>query len=562
MTTSRLDVERRVLAAADFRRRQYWLGMTGWTIFFISPILPGWLIGRFFDELQSRGVTATLVVLLAGLTLAELGLIAMMALAHPVYIKGVESSKSLIRANAVQGQLASGGPEAGPRTAAVGDVLVRLRDDPQDLMFLLDNWTDLFGSLVYGGVAFYFLASIDLTAALVGVLPLVLTGWGNGLLATLARTFRVRARAASSAVSSFLAAAIEASLTVKVTGAHQSVLGRLDQLNAKRAKAAVGETVWNDVMWSINTTASDVLLGIALAVAARGPLTSGEVAEYAAFLAGLIWLPMRLGLVFTGRRRAEVSAGRIDALLPPRGSEIQDPMVRHRPLPVVGGPPVPRPRAPGRLRLECLEVRELSVRARGLEAISFRIERGSLTVVSGPVGSGKTSLLRSVIGLLEIDSGAVLWNDTPVEDRAAFFVPPQTAYVAQAPRLFAESLADNLRLGFDLSADDLHRAIELAAFEDDVAALPDGLATLIGARGVRLSGGQAQRAAAARALARRPELLVLDDLTSALDVETELLVWERLAHAGYTVLAASNRPAALARADTVIRLGPPPARAS
>ena len=77
---------------------------------------------------------------------------------------------------------------------------------------------------------------------------------------------------------------------------------------------------------------------------------------------------------------------------------------------------------------------------------------------------------------------------------------------------------------------------------------------LVGARGVRLSGGQAQRAAAARALAHRPELLILDDLTSALDVETELELWHRLAAVGATVLAASNRPAALARADVVVQL--------
>ena len=82
------------------------------------------------------------------------------------------------------------------------------------------------------------------------------------------------------------------------------------------------------------------------------------------------------------------------------------------------------------------------------------------------------------------------WNGATVDDRAAFFVPPQCAYVAQVPRLFAESLADNLRLGHDLGDDDVLAGITLAAFDDDVAGLPDGLDTVVGARGVRLSGGQ------------------------------------------------------------------------
>jgi ATP-binding cassette subfamily B protein len=206
--------------------------------------------------------------------------------------------------------------------------------------------------------------------------------------------------------------------------------------------------------------------------------------------------------------------------------------------------------------LDRLELRGLTLGARGLNDIDLVVERGELVVVRGPVGSGKSSLLRAVVGLVAIDRGEVLWNGQPVGDRAAFFVPPQCAYVAQVPRLFAESLVDNLRLGHDLDDADVAAGIALAAFDTDVADLPEGLDTLVGARGVRLSGGQVQRAAGARAMAHRPELLVLDDLTSALDVDTELQMWQRLADSGFTVLAASNRPVALARADRVLDLTP------
>ena len=147
------------------------------------------------------------------------------------------------------------------------------------------------------------------------------------------------------------------------------------------------------------------------------------------------------------------------------------------------------------------------------------------------------------------------WNDEIVVDCAAFFIPPHCAFVPQTPTLFAESLLENLRLGQDVSSDTFAAALRQSAFDDDVAGFPEGLATRIGSRGIRLSGGQLQRAAAARAFVKHTELVVLDDLTSALDVETELLLWERLRANGVTVLAASTRPAALAQADVIVDLG-------
>ena len=266
----------------------------------------------------------------------------------------------------------------------------------------------------------------------------------------------------------------------------------------------------------------------------------------------MTWLPMRLGGLVSGRRRFEVSAERMDALVADPDST--DHLIAHRPMTVLAGPTPPGPVLLERSPLQRLEVQGITVAERGLVDVSFTIERGELVVISGPVGAGKSSLLRAVIGLIAVDHGEVRWNGARVDDRAAFFVPPQCAYVAQVPRMFAESLLDNLRLGYGIDDDAVTAGVATAAFDDDVAMLPEGLATMVGARGVRLSGGQLQRAAGARAMAHRPELLVLDDLTSALDVDTELEMWRRLAASGFTVLAASNRPVALARADRVLDL--------
>lgn len=555
MTTSRIDRESRMAKLANYRGHWYWSGTVGWILWFISPLLPGWLVGALFSELQRNGTTRYFWVLVVALAAAEVLSALFIWWAHWVYVQGVEAGKMLMRVNVLGGQLASGGREAAPRAVPIGDVLSRLRDDPFDTLFLVDNWVDLAGSLLYSAGAIYVLARIDVWATVFGVVPLLFVGFANMRAGNFARRFRERSRSASSAVGDFLTAAFEASLTVKVAGAQPHVLRHLDALNRRRAHATVRDSVASELLWTLNGSLADVFVGVALVVAARRPLSTGEITLFAGYLLALVWLPMRIGGVIVGRRRYDVSIERLDALVAPSSAEF-DPLTHHRALPILGGPRPVSPTRQARRPLEQLMISGLSIESRGVHDIEFVVPRGSLTVIAGPVGSGKTSLLRGLLGLLDIDAGEVRWNGELILDRAAFFVPPQSAYVSQVPRLFAESLVDNLRLGYSVSDSAVDTAIRLAAFDADVADLPDGLDTMVGARGVRLSGGQAQRAAAARALTHQPELLVLDDLTSALDVETELALWDRLAAAGFTVIAASNRPIALARADQVITLAP------
>jgi ATP-binding cassette subfamily B protein len=210
--------------------------------------------------------------------------------------------------------------------------------------------------------------------------------------------------------------------------------------------------------------------------------------------------------------------------------------------------------------LRRLDVRGLTARhastGRGIEDVDLVVEGGRFTVVTGAIGAGKTTLVRALLGLLPVSAGVVRWNGDVVEDPSTFFVPPRSAYAGQVPRLFSASLEENVRLGWPATDAELAAALSLAALEEDVAGFPDGLETLVGPRGVRLSGGQVQRATAARALVRQPSLLVVDDLSSALDVETERRLWDQLGSAASstTCLVVSHRRAALERADHVVVL--------
>ena len=184
---------------------------------------------------------------------------------------------------------------------------------------------------------------------------------------------------------------------------------------------------------------------------------------------------------------------------------------------------------------------------------SFTVMRGSFTAITGQIGSGKTTLVSVLLGLLPRDGGEIRWNGRLVDDPATFFVPPRSGYTPQVPRLFSETLRENLMLGRPEDERGLRSAIEAAVLETDVATLALGVDTVVGPRGVKLSGGQIQRAAAARMFVPQPELLIFDDLSSALDAETEAELWRRLfARGGVTCISVSHRPAALRRADQVL----------
>jgi ATP-binding cassette subfamily B protein len=235
---------------------------------------------------------------------------------------------------------------------------------------------------------------------------------------------------------------------------------------------------------------------------------------------------------------------------------VHDPVFDKGPI-----PPVQQIQKTSIDRLQRLEVRGLTYRhlngsssGKGIENINLDIPRGSFTVVTGRVGSGKSTLIRVLTGLLPMDAGEIRWNGSIVDDPAAFFRPPRCAITTQSPRLFSESLRDNLLMGLPEDSVDLDAAIRQAVFEEDASLLKDGLSTLVGPRGIRLSGGQVQRAAAARMFVRTPELLVFDDLSSALDVETEQLLWKRLREIESACLVVSHRKPALRRADHIIVL--------
>jgi ATP-binding cassette subfamily B protein len=334
----------------------------------------------------------------------------------------------------------------------------------------------------------------------------------------------------------------------------------------------LADRVATQVLGAITANMVSVGTGLIMLLAAGGlrdgRLTVGDFALFVVYLAYIADFVSSLGRFLAHYQQTGVAFARMDTLLgdaPPAALVAPTPLHLRGPLPAV---PVPVRGAAEPLAV--LDARGLTyhypgshrgiagrgIAGRGIAGVDLRLPRGSLTVVTGRVGAGKTTLLRALLGLLPPEAGEVRWNGQPVGDPAGFFIPPRAAYTAQVPRLFSETLKENILLGLRDDPAVLAAALRGAVLEDDVRALEAGLDTPVGTRGVKLSGGQVRRAAAARMLVRAPDLLVIDDLSSALDVETERALWERLFTAGghATCLAVSHRRAALRRADHIIVL--------
>jgi ABC-type multidrug transport system fused ATPase/permease subunit len=189
-----------------------------------------------------------------------------------------------------------------------------------------------------------------------------------------------------------------------------------------------------------------------------------------------------------------------------------------------------------------------------LSDLSLDLKAGTTLAVVGPTASGKSTLGLLLARLWDPDSGAIRLAGRDLRQFAPSELPKEVAYVSQNAFLFDASVRENVTLDGDFSADEVETAVRLARAEGFVAELPEGLDTQLGERGTTLSGGQRQRLALARALVRKPSLLILDDATSAVDpsVEAEILRALKGAELPSTIVVVAYRPASIRLADEVV----------
>lgn len=554
---------RHIINLIKFRYKSFFGAWLSALIFFLVPLVTALLIREIFIIVEGGTPNTdvdlwTLVwiiplihVLMAGTDILYAWFIWTFNLA----------SRILLRKNILSGIFKQPGADA--LQISPGRTIARFRGDTQEISWFTALISDISAFAIFAIIAFYLMFSINARVTLIVFAPFIIIILVINFSRRRLTTYREATRKAAGRITGLIGETFNAIQAIKV-GAHEdTVVAHFVKLSEQRKDMAVRDESFAVAIRSFGRLIISLSTGILLLLIGD-LMQTGEfsVGDFILFTFLLGWMSSfinYLGNYIAWQQRAKVSVGRMEEVMQGKRddigpSELSEPSEIYvkKTVPVI--PALSEPEVLQRIDIKNLNY-EYHRKENGISDISFSIEKGTLTVVTGRVGSGKTTLLRVLLGLLPKSSGEIYWNGNLINEPKSFFVPPISSYTSQVPILFSESISDNILMGLPVRSVDIDKAVEMAVVEDDIALFEEKLETKIGPKGIKISGGQKHRVAAARMFVRKPELLVFDDLSSALDKKTENELWKRIfANTENTLLITSHRKAALKQADQIIVL--------
>jgi ATP-binding cassette, subfamily B, bacterial len=429
-----------------------------------------------------------------------------------------------------------------------GQLLSNANSDVEASWFFVAPLPFACGALVMIAITSVALVVTDPLLALVGlvVFPLVFTAnivYSQVMSPRMQRAQQLRAEVSEIAHESF-----DAALVVKTLGREADETERFGARaeELRDGLVAVGRVrgLFDPMMEALPSLGTLAVLLIGAARVADGSTDAGDLVSIA-YLFTLLALPIRaIGWVLADLPRALAGFDRVTPVLDATGETPYGP-----------------DDAPAGVGGAGLDVRDVGFTFADsgrptLSGVTFDVPAGSTVAVVGPTGSGKSTLAGLLVRLVDPSDGHVLLDGVDLRSLREGAVSSSAAFVAQGAFLFDDTVRGNIPLGGEFPDDEVWAALRTAAADDFVAALPAGLDTRVGERGASLSGGQRQRLALARAVVRRPRLLVLDDATSAVDPSVEARILDALRDSDEpaTVVVIAYRQATIALADEVVWL--------
>ena len=526
-----------------------------------GQIAPALIMKAFFDMLTGNAqLTFGIWAVVAGLFAIWLGRLLSTYGFYWADVPIFADMGTLLRKNLLQHILKR--PGASQLPDSPGEAVSRFKGDVNEIPLFVILINDVMVGLIVIAVSIWLMTQISPAVTVMALIPLVVVGIIANIATGRIEHYRRASRQSTGKVTGFIGEFFGAVQAVKVATAEKNIIQHFHKINDERRVLTVREKLFDDLLGSIYRNTSTLGTGVILVLVGQsmrtGNFTLGDFSLFVYLLQSMGDLTTFGGMLWARYKQLDVSVKRMYHLME---NAPLNALVEHAKVTLEG----PLPEVNYRAKAASDHLTELVAEGltfhypdsvNGIEGINLKIQRGSLTVITGRIGSGKTTLLRTLLGLLPKEFGSVRWNENTIEKAGDFFIPPRVAYTAQVPRLFSNTLRNNILLGLNRTDEDIYKATKLAVMDRDLEQLDDDLETIVGARGVKLSGGQAQRSAAARMFIREPELVVFDDLSSALDVETERQLWERIFSSAneMTCLVVSHRRPLLRRADHILVL--------
>ncbi|MCS6885264.1 MAG: ABC transporter ATP-binding protein [Acidobacteriota bacterium] len=275
---------------------------------------------------------------------------------------------------------------------------------------------------------------------------------------------------------------------------------------------------------------------------AKGEITVGQFVEFNLYMVLMIWPMIALGWIISLYQRGMASMGRINQILNTK--------------PEIKNESESDFKITGSIEMRSLNFGYLPDKP-VLKDINLKIDAGMTVAIVGHTGSGKSTLLNLIPRLFDVPEGQLLIDDKPIKQIPLATLRRSIGYAPQESFLFSDTIAGNIAFGTDeVSREQIELAANQAGLSADIESFPAGLDTIVGERGITLSGGQKQRVALARALIRNPQILLLDDALSAVDIETEERILPQLRNIqqGRTCLIVSHRVSTIKHADLIVVL--------
>lgn len=579
-----LSMARLMLKMMAYRPGLYAVNCLLWAMIHVLPLVMGLLYKEFFQILTPHSDFWNSLAVICALTLAyTLGRMVNIYLGANADNLHRFTMSALLRRNMFESILKKPGAAAVPW--ASGEALNCFRDDADTIENTI-SWTlDFIGTLTFVVVALTIMLNINVKITLLVFAPMVIVVGVVQMLREKLQQYREAAREATGMVTGAMGEIFGAVQAIKVAGEEEHVLGYLEELNHKRHKFMLRDTLLSQALNSVFHNTVNLGTGFILLLAAglmkKGELSIGDLSLFIFYLNFISDFTSFYGSFIANVRQGKISFERIAELMqeatpegavahtrmPLKDAESKRKIAAGRKTEAERKTEAGRKTEKGRMaevkkEAEAEALRELQVKGltylyessgNGVEDVSFTLKKGSFTVITGRIGSGKSTLLKVLLGLLPAQKGSIYWNSRELKEPGEFLTKPHCAYTPQIPRLVSDTVRNNILFGLKEEDTDLPEALHSAVFEEDISQLEQGLDTVVGPRGVKLSGGQIQRVAVARMFARKASLMVFDDISSALDVETENKLWNRLfgKHPAAS-LVVSNRRLALKQADQII----------